>query len=213
MQPRLSPPRVAPDAYAAVRALNDYVDSSGLEARLLDLVRTRGSRSVSAIPIQWTRPKRRDLFKGRIPMWLDRRGIGALGAVILAAGLGVGAGAHFLDRPANAAEGESATTVFEYGLPNLPGQKMTGVLVRYEPGGTSSHHHTTKGSVVAYMLEGALRSKVNDGPEKVYRAGDSWIEPPGASHSVNANVSATEPATLLAVFVAEDGAELTTYDE
>ena len=63
------------------------------------------------------------------------------------------------------------------------------------------------------MLEGAIRSKVNDGPEKVYRAGESWIEPPGATHSVSANASATEPAALLAVFVAEDGAELTTYDK
>jgi quercetin dioxygenase-like cupin family protein len=146
-------------------------------------------------------------------MWLDRRNVGALGVAILAAGIGIGAGARFSDGRADAAEGEAVTTVFEYELPNLPGQKMTGVLVRYEPGSISSHHHTTKGSVVAYMLDGALRSKVNDGPEKVYRAGESWIEPPGATHSVNANVSATEPATLLAVFVAEDGAELTTYDE
>ena len=38
------PLRVAPDAYAAVRALNDYVDSSGLEAGLLDLVKTRASQ-------------------------------------------------------------------------------------------------------------------------------------------------------------------------
>jgi AhpD family alkylhydroperoxidase len=44
MQPRLSPSRVAPDAYAAVRALNDYVDRSGLEAGLLDLVKTRASQ-------------------------------------------------------------------------------------------------------------------------------------------------------------------------
>jgi hypothetical protein len=29
---------------------------------------------------------------------------------------------------------------------------------------------------------------------------------------VSANASATEPAALLAVFVAEDGAELTTFD-
>ena len=104
--------------------------------------------------------------------------------------------------------------VFEYELPNLPGQKMTGILVEYGPGASSpAHHHTSQGSVVAYVLEGAIRSKVNDGPEKVYRAGESWIEPPGAAHSVSANASTTEPAALLAVFVAEDGAELTTFDK
>ncbi|MGH6905378.1 MAG: cupin domain-containing protein, partial [Geminicoccaceae bacterium] len=48
-------------------------------------------------------------------------------------------------------------------------------------------------SVVAYVLEGAIRSKVNDGPVTVYQAGESWIEPPGAAHSVSANASATEP--------------------
>lgn len=84
---------------------------------------------------------------------------------------------------ADAAEGTSVTPVFAYDLPNLPGQKMTGVLVMYGPGGSSPpHHHTTKGSVVAYVLEGAIRSKVNDGPETVYQAGESWIEPPGAAH-------------------------------
>jgi quercetin dioxygenase-like cupin family protein len=120
----------------------------------------------------------------------------------------------FADRPAGAAEGASVTPVFAYDLPNLPGQKMTGVLVAYGPGGSSPpHHHTTEGAVVAYVLEGAIRSKVDDGPEKVYRAGESWLEPPGAAHAVSANASATEPARLLAVFVADDGAELTTFDE
>jgi quercetin dioxygenase-like cupin family protein len=145
-------------------------------------------------------------------MWLDRRGIGALGSVlVLAASIGVAV--RFADERADAAEGESVTPVFAYELPNLPGQKMSGLLVRYVPGGSSPpHHHTTKGSVVAYVLEGAIRSKVNDGPETVYRAGESWFEPPGSAHPVSANASATEPAALLAVFVAEDGAELTTYD-
>jgi quercetin dioxygenase-like cupin family protein len=68
------------------------------------------------------------------------------------------------------------------------------------------------GSLVASSLDGAIRSKVNDGPERVYQVGESWLEPPGAAHSVSANASATEPAHLLAVFVAEEGAELTTFD-
>jgi hypothetical protein len=42
MQPRLSPSRVPPDA--ALRALNDDVDSSGPEAGLLDLVKIRASQ-------------------------------------------------------------------------------------------------------------------------------------------------------------------------
>ena len=122
--------------------------------------------------------------------------------------------AGFTDGRAAAAEGAVVTPAFAYDLPNLPGQRVTGILVAYGPGGSSPpHHHTKEGSVVAYVLEGAIRSKVDDGPERVYRAGESWLEPPGAAHSVSANTSATEPARVLAVFVAADGAELTTFDE
>jgi hypothetical protein len=35
-------------------------------------------------------------------------------------------------------------------------------------------------------------------------------EPPGATHLVSANASNTEPAELIAVFVADEGAQLTT---
>ena len=144
-------------------------------------------------------------------MWLDRSSGDGIGSRRRRAGRSSG---RLGDGHAGAAEGASVKPVFKYDLPNLPGQQMTGVLVEYGPGGSSPpHHHTEEGSVVAYVMEGAIRSKVNDGPEKVYRAGESWIEPPGAAHAVSANASATEPARLLAVFVAEDGAELTTFDQ
>jgi quercetin dioxygenase-like cupin family protein len=42
---------------------------------------------------------------------------------------------------------------------------------------------------------------VNDGETRIYRAGESWSEPPGALHSISRNASKTEPAKLLAVFV------------
>jgi quercetin dioxygenase-like cupin family protein len=40
--------------------------------------------------------------------------------------------------------------------------------------------------------------------------GQSFFEPPGAVHLVSANASMTEPAELIAVFVADEGAQLTT---
>jgi quercetin dioxygenase-like cupin family protein len=48
-----------------------------------------------------------------------------------------------------------------------------------------------------------IRSKVNNGPEKVYRAGENFAELPGDHHAVSANASDTEPARLLAVFVVD----------
>ena len=53
------------------------------------------------------------------------------------------------------------------------------------------------------MLEGAIRSQVNDGPVTTYKAGQSFSELPGDRHSVSANASDTEPAKLLAVFVVD----------
>ena len=137
----------------------------------------------------------------------------SLGPMCFAAVIGAGAFMLASGRPRGCRRG-GVSPVFAYDLPSLPGQKMTGVLVEYAPDGSSPpHHHTTKGSVVAFVLEGAIRSKVNDGPVKVYRAGGSWLEPPGAAHAVSENASTAEPARLLAVFVAEDGAELTKFDQ
>jgi AhpD family alkylhydroperoxidase len=44
MQPRLAAHRIAPDAIAAARALQEYVDASDLEPGLLDLVKMRASQ-------------------------------------------------------------------------------------------------------------------------------------------------------------------------
>ena len=48
-----------------------------------------------------------------------------------------------------------------------------------------------------------FRSQVNDAPENVYKAGESWSEMPGDHHKVSANASSTKPARLLAIFVVD----------
>jgi len=96
-------------------------------------------------------------------------------------------------------------------LPNVPGKTLTAVTVSYAPGGKSSAHRHA-GSVFVYVLTGAIRSENSaTGPAKVYRAGETFFEPAGSEHLVSENASATEPASLLAVFVADDGAQLTTF--
>ena len=107
------------------------------------------------------------------------------------------------------------TLVFDRALPNVPGKSMKGVLVEYQPGGSNpAHTHPDSAFIYATVLEGAIRSKVNDGPEKVYRAGESWAEVPGDHHVVSANDSDTQPARLLAVFVVDtDEKNLVTNDK
>ncbi len=112
-----------------------------------------------------------------------------------------------------AADGAKVTTVFAERLPNLPGKTLTAVLVKYAPGGSSPRHHHA-GSVFAYVLSGSIRSQNSaTGPTKVYHAGESFFEPPGSEHLISENASTSKPASLLAVFVADDGARLTTYDK
>ena len=124
----------------------------------------------------------------------------ALSAAIVQPTMAGGASAH---------DAETVKQIFAQQLPNVPGNSMTAVVVEYAPGGKSaSHHHT--GSVFAYVLEGEIRSQISDGaPAKVYKAGEFFYEPPGSSHLVSENASATKPAKLLAVFVADDKAVLT----
>jgi len=108
---------------------------------------------------------------------------------------------------------ETVHPVISAKLPNVPGKSLTAALVTYPPGGKSSKHRHA-GSVFAYVVSGAIRSENSaTGPAKIYKAGESFFEPPGSEHLVSENASATEPASLLAVFVADDGAKLTTPDK
>ena len=98
-------------------------------------------------------------------------------------------------------------------LPNVPGKSVTAVVVTFPLGAKSPPHHHA-GSVLVYVLSGEVRSENSaTGPAKVYKAGETFFEPAGSAHLVSENVSATEPATILAVFIADDGATLTTIDQ
>jgi quercetin dioxygenase-like cupin family protein len=108
-----------------------------------------------------------------------------------------------------------ATLVYDHALPNVAGKSIRGVLVEYAPGGTSpAHMHARSAFIYATVLEGAIRSQVNDGPVTVYHAGESFSEFPGDRHSVSENASTTKPARLLAVFVVDtEETVLTTPDK
>ena len=102
------------------------------------------------------------------------------------------------------AKNAKVTLVYQHELPNVPGKSIKGVLVEYGPGGYSpGHTHPKSAFIYATVLEGAIRSQVNDGPVTTYKAGESFSEMPGDRHAVSANASETEPAKLLAVFVVD----------
>jgi quercetin dioxygenase-like cupin family protein len=110
--------------------------------------------------------------------------------------------------------GPTVTPAFRQPVADVPGKSIVGVVVNYPPGAKSGpHRHADSAFITAYVLSGAVRSQVDDEPAKVYRAGESWFEQPGAHHKVSENASATEPAQLLAIFVVDsDEKVLTTPD-
>ena len=109
------------------------------------------------------------------------------------------------------AAGGAQPPLFTRDLPNvaLDGWEVTVSHVDYPPGRVGAVHHHA-GFVLAYVLEGAVVTKISgQGAERTYTAGQMFYEQPGATHEVSKNASATVPAKLLAMIFAKKGSTLT----
>ena len=99
----------------------------------------------------------------------------------------------------------------KFDLPNvtMDGWEVTVSHVDYPPGRVGAVHHHA-GFVLAYVLEGAIITKISgQGEEKTYTVGQMFYEQPGATHEVSKNASQTQPAKLLAMIFAKKGSTLT----
>jgi quercetin dioxygenase-like cupin family protein len=131
--------------------------------------------------------------------------LGALFGVALLASWGLTATAS-----AERGQDETVRLASTQVLPRMDGGhlEVKAVEVDYAPGGSSSgHSHPC--AVIGYVAEGAIRSQVNDGPELVYKAGDTFYEAPNGAHRVSANASETQPARLVAFFVCDHETQIT----
>ncbi|ATG20113.1 cupin [Ralstonia pickettii] len=135
---------------------------------------------------------------------MNIRSIAGAACAAIAFGIAMPAAAH---GPA-----ETVTPNFQHAIPNIPGKSLIAVVVDYAPGAAShAHRHAGSAFIYAYVVSGDIESQVNDGPKRVYHAGESFFEAPGAVHRISRNASDTRPAKLLAVFVADsDDKVLTT---
>lgn len=89
-------------------------------------------------------------------------------------------------------------------LADVPGKSITTASITFPPSAyTPAHRHP--GSVTAFVVFGAIHSQMAGEPPRVYTAGSTWFEPAGVLHLFAENPSASEPAQLLATFVADDG--------
>jgi quercetin dioxygenase-like cupin family protein len=106
----------------------------------------------------------------------------------------------------NQAPSASDGPVFKEDLPNvnLDGWEVTVSEVDMPPGRVGQAHRHF-GFVLAYVLEGEIRTKISDQPETTYRAWQMFYEWPGSTHVVSANASKNQPAKLLAMIFVSDG--------
>jgi quercetin dioxygenase-like cupin family protein len=93
-------------------------------------------------------------------------------------------------------------------IPNLPGSTLTAMTFELKPGETSLPH-VHSGFLYVYVLEGAVKSQLGEGPVTTYHAGQSWVETPGVVHGVAESASDTDSASILVIFVGPDEEPLT----
>ena len=98
-----------------------------------------------------------------------------------------------------------ATQMMKQAIAEFPGHEVTMTTLDIPPGGGSVPHRHPTTHNFAYVLEGAYRIKLDDGPERVLTKGDTFYEAPNQLHAVSRNASATEPAKVLVVGIAEIG--------
>jgi quercetin dioxygenase-like cupin family protein len=111
---------------------------------------------------------------------------------------------------AQSGAGASHPAAFSHSLPQLDGSQLraTVVEVNYAPG-EADQPHSHPCTVIGYVAQGAIRFQVKGGPESVFKAGESFYEPPNGIHQVSANASDKESAKLIAFFVCDRETPLT----
>lgn len=129
---------------------------------------------------------------------------------LIAAFTGVTAtGLHLAAAHEPAPGGPKVAPVTTHELPDIPGQSVTLVSLVFAPGATSEPHKHP-GSVLVYVLEGAVELQAGESPLTTVRAGETFFEPAGVVHSVARNPSKTEPARAIAFLLGKTGEPLTT---
>lgn len=107
-----------------------------------------------------------------------------------------------------AAQDSNVRTVFQTDLPDIEGREELVLEVTLPPGADSPPHRHNAHTFV-YVLEGTVEMQVAGGELKRLGPGGSFYENPDDIHTVSRNVSDTEPAKILVMFIKQKGAPTT----
>lgn len=100
------------------------------------------------------------------------------------------------------ASGQRTTDVITQAMPDLA-REMRIRLTERDPGNASAPHRHPGHHTFGYVLEGTYEVKIDDGPVRQLKAGDSFYEPPGALHAVSRNPSPDKVVKYLIIQVTD----------
>ena len=100
----------------------------------------------------------------------------------------------------NTAPGTTSTDVLTQSMPDIAREMRISVTER-DPGNASTPHRHPGHHTFGYVLEGTYEVKIDDGPVRQLKAGESFYEPPGALHAISRNPSPDRPVTYLIIQV------------
>ena len=103
---------------------------------------------------------------------------------------------------------QESPVVFQTDLPDIEGREQLVLEVTLPPGADSPPHRHNAHTFV-YVLEGTVEMQVKGGELKRLGPGGHFYENPDDIHTVSRNVSDTEPAKILVVFIKMKGAPVT----
>ena len=104
-----------------------------------------------------------------------------------------------------AAQVAKETPLMTKGLPDVPGKECLIETVVLSPGEVPTPHRHNA-DVFVYVLEGSIITQMAGAKPRTVHAGEVFYESPSDVHIGSRNASATQPATLLVVFVKKIGA-------
>ena len=87
-------------------------------------------------------------------------------------------------------------------LADLPGREVRMSLLDREPGASSPRHRHPGHHTFGYVIEGTYEFAINGEPSRTLKAGDTFYEPPTATHSTSRNPSLDKRTKILVFMIA-----------
>jgi quercetin dioxygenase-like cupin family protein len=100
------------------------------------------------------------------------------------------------------ASGNRSSEVITQPLPDIAREMRISVTER-DPSNASTPHRHPGHHTFGYVLEGTYEVKIDDGPLRQLKAGESFYEPPGSLHAVSRNPSPDRPVKYLIIQVGD----------